>query len=657
MGRQGEAGWKARALRAERLLQASVHLNVVNYQTDSGERNLAALASSLHNKVDYRPVLLAPMYDNHEAACTLRVATENKTRPANNAKKSSVPVDVYVARYELKRELMLNTIISQLLGLRSDHHITAHLAMLGILALRAGVQRKFWGVLSGIGVLPSFKWTEDFCRRLYSLPRKVKFKEQAVLGLATYDNCGYYRRKLYERTTAENDFLNTVNWYHIPLKSDQFPIDPTITTPWKPRRPHIGHLFSCNYRDHRELLTECMHFAHGLQDFLGYPDDPEHNALPCKYEVHEPLVNMDTASYLDNGVTLHRIVTELREALATLKFIIVAGDEQTFDRMVKLLIHGHAMFKWCIPWPGEMHLTAHTLHGTFRLWWDILLGNFSLLLGRTKVTKDWTMTNWNHQDMFMLVVCEAIRRWFCEVFCHDWMEQRAGMEARTSNNYSTHLLFQFMQQDGVPYVALRNLMRMSPSVERRNIIDKFYPYLTARFRSVNKHHYSSLCPHAYFIKKYLRDDIAAVIDAMYCQSCKGHPGRNTALDGLMEKINKLAKQLMHGQVTEERILTVIPWLNVTEPIARGWHDITPNYDDTRDAKLGAPDYEADIQLILEWLRMNLGSDWREASAVNMWDMFNDRSGHGRTRPWEHVERAYDDDLAYAQAKADELTWA
>ena len=58
----------------------------------------------------------------------------------------------------LKRALMLNAIILQRFGLRSDPHITAHLAVLGILALHAGVQREFWGELSSM-VLPSFKWT------------------------------------------------------------------------------------------------------------------------------------------------------------------------------------------------------------------------------------------------------------------------------------------------------------------------------------------------------------------------------------------------------------------------------------------------------------------------------------------------------------------
>ena len=62
---------------------------------------------------------------------------------------------VYVARYELKRALMLNAIILQIRRLGSDPHITAHLGMLGILALHAWVQRRFWGVLSRM-VLPSF---------------------------------------------------------------------------------------------------------------------------------------------------------------------------------------------------------------------------------------------------------------------------------------------------------------------------------------------------------------------------------------------------------------------------------------------------------------------------------------------------------------------
>ena len=399
-----------------------------------------------------------------------------------------------------------------------------------------------------------------------------------------------------------------------------------------------------------------MDFCCTLDDMLGYPQDPEHDGEMSKYVIEQPFMNIETARYEDNGVVIDGIWRRMRELLEFLRWIIITGDEQTFDRMLKLVIYGGDMFKHCIPWPGEMHLTSHHCAVVYLTWWDPLLKIFPHYLGRERVTKVFTVTHWNHHDQFLLVFVEAVRRYFREVLAHDWMEQRAGIAAAVRNNHSLNLLFQFMLQDGIPYVALRNLLRMSPSPERRAHIDKFYPYLCARFRAHNKFHYSCLTVHAMFIKNYLQDDIVAVIDAMYCQSCKGHPGRNTALDGLMEKINKLAKQMVHGIATEERVAAVVPWINVIEPVESGWQKLYPNYAEDGRAYIGAPNYDVDIAMLVEWFREHIGRDFASATAFSNYDVFRGRSGIGLVSPWEHIERAYTDDIAYAHAKCAECVF-
>ena len=140
---------------------------------------------------------------------------------------------------------------------------------------------------------------------------------------------------------------------------------------------------------------------------------------------------------------------------------------------------------------------------------------------------------------------------------------------------------------------------------------------------------------------------------MYCQSCKGHPGRNTALDGLMEKINKLAKQMVHGIATEERVSTVVPWINIIEPVETGWQRMYPNYGEDKRAYIGAPDYEADILLIYRWLRANLGETFQDATHPDAYHVFRERSGRGLVPPWEKIQRAYQDDEVWATRLANE----
>ena len=66
----------------------------------------------------------------------------------------------------------------------------------------------------------------------------------------------------------------------------------------------------------------------------------------------------------------------MTEGLGNLATIVV-GDQQTFDRMVKLRRNMPLMYRHIIPFNGEMHFAAHFLHAGWRLHHDPLLQFFA----------------------------------------------------------------------------------------------------------------------------------------------------------------------------------------------------------------------------------------------------------------------------------------
>ena len=135
----------------------------------------------------------------------------------------------------------------------------------------------------------------------------------------------------------------------------------------------------------------------------SYRADPDHPGRPTNFLVWEPAVYTGTESYVDNREVLDtidaRIGAELPRSLCT----IIVGDQQTFDRMMKLKRAQYDDYKHIIPFNGEMHMCAHFCHAGWRLWWPSMLEPFLELYNPNhKVLKeDWTVKHWSHYDDFM----------------------------------------------------------------------------------------------------------------------------------------------------------------------------------------------------------------------------------------------------------------
>ena len=138
-------------------------------------------------------------------------------------------------------------------------------------------------------------------------------------------------------------------------------------------RVNFGHTMGPDVALHQELLLDWVAGWIGAlesDEIINYPADPHHDGRPTVIYMGKPLLDLSTASYQDNAVMLWFIHYFLTEKNPALKYIIITGDEQTYDRMIKIKSNSPQEYEWRIPWPGEFHCCGHVLHciAIYRLW-------------------------------------------------------------------------------------------------------------------------------------------------------------------------------------------------------------------------------------------------------------------------------------------------
>ena len=503
-------------------------------------------------------------------------------------------------------------IVSLALRLRSQLNCPEFTVSLSLLAYQSNIPRRFWDVLSHLRILMSYRWTEEFCIMCLQHEVPLPFVRSKYVAVCCYDNCDYYIRHSYNTIATKSEYFHAVNWYsrHVPLawEPDPMPANAFVT----PRKV-IGLNMSPDYLEHTELLDFCANLIGSLHsdEINNYPPDPNQGE-PTPHQVGTPLVNIATSSYQDNCVVMWYIHYIISLVLPALTFMFIVGDEQTFDRMIKLKTARPNVYDWLIPIPGEFHFVGHVNQAILRLWWGMLLQPCSIVLQREDINRDAGMKKFNQHDEFLFMCITAIHMWFEHVFGHDCLCNEPYLRDVCKDNATSTLLLDFMYCDGMPYAALRRLLRKSPDPGRRGVLNLFYAYYCMRLRATNKYLYSMLCVHYLWTVENLHPSLYSIWAMVYTASVLGHPGRCTPMDGFMEKINMFAKRLLGNCITAVRVQALVPLLNV---LMRVWARFIQAWGrpGRRWLYMGAPTFEEDFQEIFEHICEHHASDWQEAT--------------------------------------------
>ena len=362
----------------------------------------------------------------------------------------------------------------------------------------------------------------------------------------------------------------------------------------------------------QDTIQSCMESPETWQCDL-YEGDQRKIGRPTPFEIWEPLVHTGTTSYQDNKECLiaidDKVMTENLGNLAT----IVVGDQQTFDRMVKLRRNMPFTYKHIIPFNGEMHFAVHFLHAAWRLYYGPCLQFFAERLKMEYLKEDWTPKNWSYYDDFVMILVTAIVRWLASLPGLNHTEGIDALLEESSQNADTQMLLHFLYDVGLPYVGLRRLLRRQSSREMREESLLYYNMgmHLCRPAQVNKFHYAILCVHATWFYRNTIPSLRNVWDLMSTVSLRGIPGRNIPIDHLCEKVNKASKMMLRGIITEKRLRELIPSLNVLMPAEAEYMNMTGAHDEDRKCFSGKSNRLATAMEVQSDIAGIVGGTWEQ----------------------------------------------
>ena len=65
----------------------------------------------------------------------------------------------------------------------------------------------------------SYTWTHAFVIEMTNRPRELPFAINKTISFVVYDNCGYHRKKAYDRTDDDAEYVKTVQLVGVPVSA------------------------------------------------------------------------------------------------------------------------------------------------------------------------------------------------------------------------------------------------------------------------------------------------------------------------------------------------------------------------------------------------------------------------------------------------------
>ena len=311
-----------------------------------------------------------------------------------------------------------------------------------------------------------------------------------------------------------------------------------------------------------------------IKQIPKYFPDPLHSGQACVYIIQEPLTETSTMSYQGNEYTMDMMVHRIRLKYPDMDYIIVVGDQQTYDRIVRLKCADPPGYKWLVPMCGEMHVMAHDCNSTWKLWWSPMMQDLvehcdmGTSTHRKGLLEDWAVKEWNQYDSFVTCVTVAALEWLRELkkMPLDTLMDPVKLQAECVHNATCSRIVDFAFNFGVPYLKARNILRQTSSRENRLEMLAFYNMLAHKCRVTGKTNYDILSVWSIATYLWLAPHVQNVVDHRATLNWRNHAGRCMPVDQIQEKINSGAKKILDHIVSADRVRSEVPKLNYLLPI-------------------------------------------------------------------------------------------
>lgn len=372
----------------------------------------------------------------------------------------ALDMDEGVCSYS-KRRLGAEMIVSLLTRLRNQNVYNFFAVVLSILALGAGVPVQFWALLSMMGLVFSRPWTIALVREL-----GVDVANRRVMGASTEVGWMVTDNKCYlqsiavvnpdgpdQTKKANGEFLYTVNNLQAPVmmpsgidivvKEGELlqllqllspSVDINLSTrdragmdgraKWRSAVSSVGAIDEITAFDRSTFLVvmSWQHFFMLDPKSFNILDHPNYDPEGATFYIYDPaIIDISTAAYIENIRILNTAQSlHINGGKNYFKVMFVVGDQQTYDRICRLICQRSTQYEWCIPINGDFHFTAHTVACFHELYFFPLTAYVVRKLGpgfvKTIKADDDNVTHYKHYDHFYLLLTRATVRFLHEIF-------------------------------------------------------------------------------------------------------------------------------------------------------------------------------------------------------------------------------------------------
>jgi hypothetical protein len=356
----------------------------------------------------------------------------------------------------------------------------------------------------------------------------------------------------------------------------------------------------------------------GKMPLLNYHKDPHHDGVVSEMEILPPLLRVNTTSYVDNQLVGDYIVSHLHRRVAqspgsnNLQALILSGDWQTFERIHATKNFDPHSYNTIIPNLGLFHFCTHTGMSHFPLWHPKLFhGAISWLGHHNTVKEKWEVKQFLHHDIFMLKYIQAAIQYFHELVPNQdlsVLKDTARMKRLLKDNYTAELLFECIQSHGAEHVKLRFNNR---KVGTPRVMDQINHLLVSSHETCHftgKSNYSRGTMQALYLRSNLIPSLSTLLPKFHSKSWLGLDGHRMVDDHMVEKVNNAAQRIVGSVVTDARVVSEIPKLNVTIPIQRQLGSMLhPGVHVSEKPHL--PNLEEDVASLVTMFKAKVGHDF------------------------------------------------
>jgi hypothetical protein len=576
------------------------------------------------------------------------------------------------------RSPRFESVISGLFRSRSQKCVTLETAALSVRFLHYRVPVPVWGAVAFFSPLVmSRQWTEQLCDEALARNPGCPYKAtESGLSAACFDNfsikVGYGS---YATVDRKGERFDMTNWCWASIAANAVPPNLDLRSMVRSTGIFRDELVLDEFVDLFAMKNASI-VSNQQRRWIRYLDAAARQDFdvkptftspypPTHFEWKDPILDRLQSSYEDVNFEIDHIRKHAPEGTLAIQ---LGMDGLSFQRTISRLAQSPRFylrkFPIIIPRLGEHpHGTYHVLHGDWRIWWP-LIEKAAVVVNNKQVKTDPNVSDFNESEHFIRILTRACSLYVLEI-------SRTGSSYRLAahflnaadHNLSFAYICQFLYLNAFKFKQMRDSVRTNDS----KTLDLIWRENLASARAAKKHNAAGEATSAGKTNYALMSVVliywgVALLEPLQTAFHNTRTVRwvhsHVGWDMVIEMLNLLVKQSVVANITHDLIRKFIRRLNFTWVVHRALEAILKENRQRDEATL--KDIDADVQLLLEWLRTSIGTTYAEAtkpSDDNLLNLDMSRWGGDRTpanrrngAPWKQRERAMVDYRTYVRGK-------